>query len=292
MSDPFRIAVLGDLHLCWTETDTAYFNDGSDYDLVLFVGDVAGYSHRQALATHRAIARVQTPKLLIPGNHDGVHVVQLIAEVFGSSAVSDLFHGLQRRRCEQLRGILGEEVLAGYTTHRYRRGETDFAILTGRPHSMGGSRLAFRRYLQSRFGIGSLADSTRRLKELVDRCEAECVLFFSHNGPTGLGYRRSDIWGCDFRPQEGDFGDEDLYQAIDYAKALGKRVLAVVAGHMHHAVKGGGRRQWLVEEDGTLYVNAARVPRIFRQNGHTYHHHVCLEVAGSGVRVEEKLVRG
>jgi hypothetical protein len=45
-----------------------------------------------------------------------------------------------------------------------------------------------------------------------------------------------------------------------------------------------------VEEDGTMYVNAARVPRIFRQNGRTLHHHICLEVTKEGVQVEEKLV--
>jgi uncharacterized protein (TIGR04168 family) len=290
MHEPFRIAVLGDVHLCWNEADTEYFNNGSAYDLALFVGDVAAYSHRRALATHRSIARVQMPKLFIPGNHDGAHVVQLIAEVLGWPATSDLFHSLQRRRCAQLRKILGDDVLAGYTLHRYRRVGTDFALLTGRPHSMGGSRLAFRRYLRRDFGIGSLEDSTRRLKEMVDQCGADSLLFFSHNGPTGLGERRSDIWGCDFHPQEGDFGDPDLREAIDYAKASGKRVLAVVAGHMHHAVKGGGRRPWLVEEDGTLFVNAARVPRIFRENGRTLHHHVCIEVTGGAVRVEEKLV--
>jgi uncharacterized protein (TIGR04168 family) len=213
-----------------------------------------------------------------------------MAEVFEAPAVSDLFHGLQRRRCEQLGRILGDDVVAGYTTHRYAVGDAQLALLTGRPHSMGGARLPFRRYLRSRFGIGSLDDSTRRLKEMVDRCEAEAVLFFSHNGPTGLGNRRSDIWGCDFRPQEGDFGDQDLREAIDYAKESGKRVLAVVAGHMHHAVKGGGRRPRLIEEDGTVYVNAARVPRICQEDGRTLRHHVCIEVAGDVVRVEEKLI--
>jgi hypothetical protein len=59
---------------------------------------------------------------------------------------------------------------------------------------------------------------------------------------------------------------------------------------MHHNVKGGGQRRWLLEEDGTLYVNAARVPRIFQEDGRTFHHHVCVEVTGNSVRVEEKLV--
>lgn len=288
--EPFRIAVLGDVHLCWNDADTEYFNNGSSYDLILFVGDVAGYSHRRALATHRSIARVQSPKLLMPGNHDGVHVAQLIAEVLGAPRLSDLLHGVQRRRCAGLRETHGEGVLVGYTTHLYRHADGHFAVLTARPHSMGGTRLAFRRHLRRQFGVDSLEDSARRLREMVDRCEADSLLFFSHNGPTGLGARRSDIWGCDFRPQEGDFGDEDLRQAIDYAKSLGKRVLAVVAGHMHHAVKGGGQRPWLVEEDGTLYVNAARVPRIFEKDGRTVHHHVRIEISGGDVIANEILL--
>jgi hypothetical protein len=56
----------------------------------------------------------------------------------------------------------------------------------------------------------------------------------------------------------------------------GKRVLAVIAGHMHHALKGRGHRTWCVERDGTLYVNAARVPRVFRQGGVEKRH--CVEV--------------
>ena len=62
-----------------------------------------------------------------------------------------------------------------------------------------------------------------------------------------------------------------------------KRVLAVVAGHMHHRLKGGGERKWLVESDGVLYVNAARVPRI-EKSGQRYH--VCLETDGERARAE------
>jgi hypothetical protein len=40
-----------------------------------------------------------------------------------------------------------------------------------------------------------------------------------------LGDRKSDIWGCDFRPEEGDFGDPDLRTPVDHARPIGKSVL-------------------------------------------------------------------
>ena len=89
------------------------------------------------------------------------------------------------------------------------------------------------------------------------------LLVLSHNGPAGLGDRADSIWGCDFREEEGDWGDPDLTQAIDHARAQGKRVLAVIGGHMHLRTKQGVERPWRTERDGTLYLNAARVPRIF-----------------------------
>ena len=289
VSAPFRIAVVGDVHLCWNAADVAYFNDSS-YDLIVFVGDVATYNHRRSIATLRSIAELRPPTLFVPGNHDGVHLMQLASEVFGWSRVSDLLAPTQRRRCAELRDSLGRLPVAAYSLHRLSAPGTELTLLTGRPHSMGGTRLAFRRYLQTEFGVSSLADSARKLEEMVDRSPTETVIFVAHNGPTGLGPSRSDIWGCDFRREEGDFGDPDLRQAIDYAKGRGKRVLAVVAGHMHHRLKGGGHRRWLVEEDGTLYVNVARVPRTFERDGRRLHHHVRLEIEGASVAVTEQLV--
>ena len=107
-------------------------------------------------------------------------------------------------------------------------------------------------------------------------------------GPTGLGARRDDLWGCDFRASEGDFGDPDLDRAIEHARegSCG-RVRAVVAGHMHHALRGGGTRAWRLEREGVLYVNAARVPRIFERDGGTSRHHVELVIEGGGARASE-----
>ena len=113
------------------------------------------------------------------------------------------------------------------------------------------------------------------------------IIFLSHNGPAGLGAARDDIWGCDFRPSGGDFGDPDLRAVIDYARAQGKTVHAVMAGHMHHRLKRGGeRRCWQTTGDGVLYINAARVPRIRRRAEQQPRHHVALTLDEHGARAQ------
>ncbi|MCB1139979.1 MAG: hypothetical protein KDK23_14555, partial [Leptospiraceae bacterium] len=105
-------------------------------------------------------------------------------------------------------------------------------------------------------------------------------------GPAGLGSSPSDIWGCDFDPQRGDFGDADLTLALEAASELNKAPIAVVAGHMHHALKGGGERTWYLERNGVHYINAARVPRIYRENGEKRRHHIRIELDSSATKVE------
>ncbi len=274
-----RIAVIGDVHLCWDEHDVTHFN-GSDYDLVLFVGDIAEYRHRSALKIARSIASLTVPTIVIPGNHDTANVAQLFAEVFQRSSISDYLGLGQVRRSHQLDRALGHVTLAGYSRHRVEIRGRELSIIAGRPHSMGGPRLTYRRYLRDAFRVASLDDSRRRLETLIDECGDEAIVFLAHNGPSGLGDRREDIWGCDFRPAQGDYGDPDLEAAIDYARAGGRRVLAVIAGHMHHALIGGGERRWSETHDGTLYLNAARVPRIESEGEWIHHHHIHVRIAG------------
>jgi uncharacterized protein (TIGR04168 family) len=95
------------------------------------------------------------------------------------------------------------------------------------------------------------------------------------------------MWGCDFKPGGGDWGDPDLAVAIDYARQAGKRVLAVVAGHMHLETRHGRQRPWRIERHGTLYINAARVPRIYTREAETHRHHVELKISPTGVEVRE-----
>lgn len=232
----------------------------------------------------RTIATLRTPALAIPGNHDAAHVGQMAAEVLAADRVLELFNFRQTRRARELAAALGSVTMAGYSRHRV---SPTLDVIAARPHSAGGPRLAFLPYLRQRFGVHDFPDSARRITTRVDQSSAEDVIILAHNGPTGLGARRDDLWGCDFRASEGDFGDADLERAVEHARG---RVRAVVAGHMHHALRGGGTRAWQLERDGVLYVNAARVPRIFEREGTVARHHVELVVERGVARAREVLL--
>jgi uncharacterized protein (TIGR04168 family) len=283
-----KLAVIGDVHHAWNEADTAYFN-ASDHDAVLFVGDIYNYSLQRGLRAAAELAGLEKPALLIPGNHDAAHPAQIAAEITRRPSLIRLTsHGHSKRVRELSRAVGGVEV-CGYSVHALAE---DLDVIVGRPHSMGGSNISFAPHLASAYGVRSLEDSVERLMHCVNDSEARRVVFLAHNGPTGLGDRRSDLWGIDFRRDEGDFGDEDLRIAIDYARDRGKHVLAVVAGHMHHRLSGGGMRRWCERKDGVLYVNAARVPRIFEDRNGLYHHHVDLMLDGDHAEAVEVLRRG
>jgi uncharacterized protein (TIGR04168 family) len=175
--------------------------------------------------------------------------------------------------------------------HRVSAPGVDLSIIAGRPYSMGGPELSFGPALHSSFGVDSMESSTRRLTDLVDRVETRTVIFVSHNGPRGLGAEPTDPWGCDFKPDGGDWGDPDLEAAIDHARRRGLRVRAVVAGHMHLGLRDRSEeRRWRQTSDETLYVNPARVPRILYRDGIAQHHHVVLQLNDEGSSAEEVYV--
>jgi uncharacterized protein (TIGR04168 family) len=283
-----KLAVIGDVHHAWNEVDTAYFN-ASDHAAVLFVGDIYNYSLQRGLRAAAELAALEKPALLIPGNHDAAHPAQLAAEITRRASLIRLTSYGHSERVRELRGVVGGVQVGGYSVHRVQDG---LDVIVARPHSMGGSTISFAPHLESAYGVRTLEDSIRRLKQCVDESDASQVVFLAHNGPTGLGERRDDLWGIDFRREEGDFGDQDLRIAIDYARERGKHVLAVVAGHMHHRLRGGGHRRWYARQDGILYINAARVPRIFEDRNGLFHHHVDLFIDGQHADAVEVLRRG
>ena len=281
-----RIGVIGDVHLAWDDRDVELL-DAAGYDLLLFVGDLAGYGPKGGLRVARSMARLRTRALAIPGNHDAATVAQFASEVFGAHPLARSMLGIgMRQRVAQLARALGPVTLCGYDVHDFA--VHDLIVLAARPHSFGGPRLAFRRYLTQRFGVHSMQDSEAKLCALFDEIpRAKRIVVLAHAGPHGLGAARDAIYGCDFRPEAGDWGDPDLAQALTHAQRTGKHVLAVVAGHMHQRLRGGGVRCWHVEHDGVQHVNAARVPRRRRNDAGTEHHHVLLTVRDDHVSVEE-----
>lgn len=92
------------------------------------------------------------------------------------------------------------------------------------------------------------------------------------------------------RREQGDHGDPDLADALGQLKALGLPPAAVVFGHMHHALRGGGlRRMARVDAaTGTAFLNAATVPRVLADvggggAGATLRHFLVFEVADGAV---------
>lgn len=281
-----KIAIVGDIHGFWDPEDVQWFNE-SDRNAVLFTGDLAGFRHEAMLRVARSIGELEKPAVLVPGNHDTAPLLPFLAELSGN----DLLRRLSRNqavRARELHEALGPVRVGAWSRHPIE----DIDVIVGRPHPMGGSEFSFARHLRDVHGVQDMDASVARLKALVDGAR-DRIVFLAHNGPTGLGERRQDIFGCDFRPEEGDWGDSDLREAIDHAVASGKTVLAVVAGHMHHGLKGGGKRTWQVERDGILYVNAARVPRVFGVGGtrrsRKMRHHVLLTLSDAGAEAEEVL---
>ena len=282
MSDAVKLACIGDVHGFWDRHDTAYFNR-SDYHGLLFTGDLPRLTHAPPVA--RRLSELQKPAWMIPGNHDGPSALQLLAELKGWTQLSNQGARHMPRRMRALQDALGPVQLGGFTLHDLNPG---VGLIMARPHAMGPDRFYFRKYMAQAHAVNSYEESATRLKTLVDQ-GPEKLLFLAHNGPSGLGEEASDIWGCDFSPQFGDFGDRDLRSAIDYAQACGKKVLAVIAGHMHHRHKqGGGMRAPAVRQSGVLYINAASVARI-RAKGNR-RHHVALTLCGDDAHAHEMWV--
>ena len=268
-----KIILIGDVHTHFTQADVTFFNQ-SDADLILFVGDLANYREKEGIDTAKVIAGISKPALFIPGNHDTVTAVQLLAEIKWSQSKRDLMAKGQPKRVQRLHDALSPVQVGGYSTHHYQFGDESFDVIVGRPYSLGGPKINFISQLKRQFNVANMTDSVAKLKQCIDNAQSDSLLFLAHNGPTGLGDKRDDIWGCDFWEEAGDFGDPDLAEAIQYAKSRKKQVLGVFAGHMHQRLKGGGLRKMVVECEGTTYLNMGYVPRIFTENGRVQHQYI------------------
>lgn len=277
-----KLAVIGDIHGFWDDHDTAFFN-GSGYDGLLFIGDFPRFTGGLPIA--RKLSQLTLPAWAIPGNHDAVSLVQLMAEIKNWRLARRLGCIGMARRVRQLDKALGSVRLGGFSLDTLT---DDLGLLTARPHAMGSDRFYYHGYLKRQFGVGDYEASAEKLKELVNLAPRRLIVL-AHNGPAGLGDTVDAPFGCDFNADLGDFGDPDLRAAIDHARETGRQVPAVLAGHMHHRnPKTRATRSTWAHDGQTLYINAARVPRIRKDGSHR--HHIALAIDDTGLSAETVFV--
>lgn len=282
-----KLAIIGDAHMQFDEEDVRYFNV-SDYAAVLFVGDLASKNPDSMFRLLPALNRLTKPTYLIPGNHDTTGVRAILGEVMQNQFLINFGASSQPGRMQRLRTELKGPILCGYSRHDL---PGNLQMIAARPFSMGSTNrtVNFRPFLEKEYGVSTLEQSRDKIISLIDQVNSP-YLILAHHGPFGLGSQATDMWGADFLPQQTDFGDHDLAEAIAYARSIGKPPLAVIAGHMHYPTKHGKKpKQWHALKDGILYVNAARWPRIFRHEEKLVHHHVSLTLSAEGAARAEAI---
>jgi uncharacterized protein (TIGR04168 family) len=280
-----RIALIGDVHSAWDRADVVYFNH-SAYPLLLVTGDLGGSRARDGVRVAGSLAFLTRPTLVMPGNNDAPEYSRIAAELTYRRARADLLDDLTSDAAPI---AIETPRLCGYSVHPLELDGLALSVIAARPFAMGGAELAYPELLAQHFGVHSMAESIERLCELVKHAPTEHLVFFGHNGPTGVGSRVDDPWGRDFQSEAGDWGDPDLAAAVRYAREHGRRPLAVVAGHMHWALRDQPQRlrRWQLQKDGVLYVNAARVPRVWGERQRTLRQHIALEFSASGASAHE-----
>ncbi len=254
-----RIAVVGDIHNQWDQEDEAALLT-LKVDLALFVGDFGN----EAVDIVEQVARLPIPSAVALGNHDAWHS----ATPWGRKKCP--YDRSREDRVQQQLDALGANHV-GYSKREIL--EQQLSIVGGRPFSWGGPDWKYADFYSERFGVSSMQDSSARIVEAVQQTQHETLIFLSHNGPLGLGAQPEAPCGRDWQPIGGDYGDPDLQSAIQTAKALGKHVPLVAFGHMHHNLrhrKDCLRKRVHLDSDGTLYLNAACVPRVAELNSVRY----------------------
>ena len=251
-----KIAVVGDIHDLWDHDDEAALK-ALGVDLVLLVGDFGN----ESVEVVRSIAQMTLPKAAILGNHDAWYN----ATDWGIQQCP--YDRTQEDRVQQQIDLLGDANV-GYG--KLDLPEFGLSVVGSRPFSWGGSVWKNNRFYRTRCGVKNFSESTDRIVAAAEAAAYETVIFVGHNGPTGLGDLPEDPCGKDWQPIGGDHGDPDFEQAIAKTRFLGKTIPLVAFGHMHHTLrhtKQQLRRAIHASSDGTVYLNAARVPRIIQKEG-------------------------
>jgi uncharacterized protein (TIGR04168 family) len=250
-SKTLKIAVVGDVHDQWEEEDGIALKH-LGVDLVLFVGDFGN----ESVEIVRAIASLDIPKAAVLGNHDAWYT----ATDWGRKKCP--YDRTKEDWVQQQLDLLNEAHV-GYGHLDFP--EMDLSVVGGRPFSWGGPDWKYADFYEKRYGIRGFEESTARIFAEADNAATQRIIFLGHNGPTGLGDQPEDPCGRDWKPLGGDFGDPDFAEAISQTRYTGKMVPLVTFGHMHHSLRHTKKvlRKHIVRNpEGTIYLNAASVPRI------------------------------
>jgi uncharacterized protein (TIGR04168 family) len=245
------IAVVGDVHDRWDADDEMALRH-LGVDLVLLVGDFGN----ESVAVVRQIAAMTLPKAIVLGNHDA----WFSASEWGMKKCP--YDRTQEDWVQQQLDDLGETHV-GYSKLDFP--DLGVSVVGARPFSWGGSDWKNPEFYRSRYGINNFTESVERIVSAAKTATSETVIFMGHCGPFGLGDRPEDPCGKDWQPIGGDHGDPDFATAISQTRDLGKIVPLVTFGHMHHQLRHTKQRlrtAVVTDAMGTVYVNAARVPRI------------------------------
>jgi uncharacterized protein (TIGR04168 family) len=275
-SKPVQIAVVGDVHGQWDDQDeSALISLG--VDLVLFVGDFGN----EAVELVEQVAEMSIPVVVALGNHDAWYS----ATAWGRQKCP--YDRRYEDRVQQQLELLGASHI-GYSQRDFS--QFQFGVVGGRPFSWGGPEWKYADFYSDRFDVHSMEDSCDRIVQAAQQSRCETLIFVSHNGPAGLGDQPEAPCGRDWMPIGGDYGDPDLQTAIATIKTFGKRVALVTFGHMHHTLRHTRqqiRKRIHVGQDGTIYLNAACVPRVLEQDGISYRNFSLVSFAlGQVVQVQ------
>ncbi len=251
MDKQVLIAVIGDVHDRWEEKDNQALHH-LGVDLAIFVGDFGN----ESIEVVSLIANLDIPKAVILGNHDAWYT----ATPWGQKKAP--YDRTKEDRVQKQLDILGASHI-GYG--KLDLPEFNLSLVGGRPFSWGGSEWKNTEFYHRFFGVSSFEESSAKILTQVEQTSCHNLIFVGHNGPFGLGDQPEDTCGRDWSPLEGDHGDPDLAEAIERAFEFGKSIPLVTFGHMHHQLRHRkDRLRTIINKNsrGTVYLNAASVPRI------------------------------
>ncbi|MBE9115965.1 TIGR04168 family protein [Lusitaniella coriacea LEGE 07157] len=268
-----QIAVIGDVHDQWEKEDNLALQQ-LGVDLALFVGDFGN----ESVEVVREISTLEVPFAAILGNHDAWYS----ASEWGRKK-SPYDREIEDRVQQQL-DLLGKAHV-GYGKLEFP--ELGLSVVGGRPFSWGGSDWRNRDFYRDRYGINDFEESTARIVEVAKDAAHQTLIFLGHNGPSGLGDRAEDICGRDWGELGGDHGDLDFAGAIAQVLDLGKHIPLVTFGHMHHRLRHTReqlRTNICTTPQGTIYLNAAAVPRIIQIGGDVVRNFSLVSLQGGRVK--------